>query len=136
MSDLAAELLKQKEWARAVVFGKTGKVVAQKASKASEGELKALATAYASREAAVSAGVVIDQQLFEVHRFHPPLIYGRKADIEKSEGFSLARGLGPNNEEVFLLITYALPIVSARAIPQQIEFFNAHLGSLDKAPQS
>lgn len=132
MSDLAAELLKQKEWSRAAVFSKAGKVLAQKAMKMSDGEVKELLSAYSNRDAIVSKGVTIEQQFFEVHRFHPPLIYGRKADIEKSEGFCLARGLNRSGEETFLLITYSLPIVSSRAIPQQIEFFNSHIGSLDK----
>ena len=28
---------------------------------------------------------------YEVHRFHPPLVYGRKSDADKSEGIALAR---------------------------------------------
>lgn len=39
----------------------------------------------------VGQGFLLGGVHFEVHRFHPPLIYGRKNDAEKSEGISLAR---------------------------------------------
>ena len=34
------------------------------------------------------------------------------------------KGKDENGKQVYLLITYELPIVSPRAIPQQVEFFN------------
>jgi hypothetical protein len=59
-----------------------------------------------------------------VHRYHPPLAYGRRGDAEKGEGISLAVGKSKQGEKVYILITYVLPIISARAIPQQINFYN------------
>ena len=67
-----------------------------------------------------------------MHRFHPPLIYGRIANEELNEGICLAKGKGKEDNIIYMLITYLLPIVSARAIPQQIEFFNQNLGELEK----
>ena len=67
-----------------------------------------------------------------MHRFHPPLIYGRIANEELNEGVCLVKGKNDSDEIIFMLITYLLPIVSARAIPQQIEFFNKNIGQLDK----
>jgi len=52
-----------------------------------------------------------------VHRFHPPLIYGRIANEELNEGICLAKGKGKEDNIIYMLITYLLPIVSARAIP-------------------
>jgi hypothetical protein len=46
------------------------------------------------------------------------LIYGRIANEELNEGICLAKGKGKDDSIVFMLITYLLPIVSARAIPQ------------------
>ena len=46
---------------------------------------------YADRDATVGQGFLLGGVHFEVHRFHPPLIYGRKNDADKSEGISLAR---------------------------------------------
>jgi hypothetical protein len=61
---------------------------------------------------------------YDVHRYHPPLVYGRRGNAETGEGISLAVGKSKNGERVFLLITYVLPIISARAVPQQINFYN------------
>ena len=59
-----------------------------------------------------------------MHRFHPPLVYGRRGNAETGEGISLAVGKSKKGEKVYLLITYILPIISARAVPQQINFYN------------
>ncbi len=87
---------------------------------------------YNDRDKTITQGFVLEKTLFEVHRFHPPLIYGRIASEDLNEGICLAKGRNKDDETIYILITYMLPIVSARAIPQQIEFFNTHLGQLDK----
>ena len=61
---------------------------------------------------------------FDVHRFHPPLVYGRRGNAENGEGISLAVGKSKSGERIYLLITYVLPIISARAVPQQINYYN------------
>ena len=74
----------------------------------------------------MAAGFLLGGVHFEVHRYHPPLIYGRIANEEKNEGISLTKGKGKEGGDVFLLITYELPILSPRAIEQQIKFYNEH----------
>lgn len=59
-----------------------------------------------------------------MHRYHPPLVYGRRGNAETGEGISLAVGKSKKGEKTYLLITYILPIISARAVPQQINFYN------------
>ena len=61
---------------------------------------------------------------YDVHRYHPPLVYGRRGNAETGEGISLAVGKSRKGEKVYILITYILPIISARAVPQQINFYN------------
>jgi hypothetical protein len=61
---------------------------------------------------------------YDVHRYHPPLVYGRRGNAETGEGISLAVGRARGGEKAYLLITYVLPIISARAVPQQINFYN------------
>eukprot|EP01016_Furgasonia_blochmanni_P045979 TRINITY_DN6553_c0_g1_i6.p1 TRINITY_DN6553_c0_g1~~TRINITY_DN6553_c0_g1_i6.p1 ORF type:complete len:142 (-),score=15.57 TRINITY_DN6553_c0_g1_i6:214-639(-) len=88
--------------------------------------------AYESRDATIGAGFDLLGQHFDVHRFHPPLIYGRRGNADEGEGISLARGTTKTGKKVFLLITYVLPIISARAVPQQIKFYQSFVGELDK----
>ena len=87
---------------------------------------------YNNRDETITKGMNLEGQHFDIHRFHPPLIYGRIANEELNEGICLAKGKNKQDEVIYFLITYLLPIVSARAIPQQIEFFNQNLGELDK----
>ena len=55
------------------------------------------------------------------------MVYGRRGDCEVGEGICLIRGKDKENSElVYMVLCYSLPIVSARAIPQGIEFFNTY----------
>ena len=71
-------------------------------------------------------GFFINNEHFEVHRFHPPLIYGRRGGPDDGEGIALARvkANNPVNGETYwyLLITYLIPILSAKTVPQMVKF--------------
>ena len=79
-------------------------------------------------------GFFINNEHFDVHRFHPPLIYGRRGGPDDGEGIALCRvkpraALG-DETYWFLLITYLLPILSAKAVPQMVKFSETHRKSL------
>jgi hypothetical protein len=77
--------------------------------------------AYADRDCTVGEGFFINNEHFDVHRFHPPLIYGRRGGPDEGEGIALCKfkPRAPVDNEGFsyLLITYLLPILSAKAVP-------------------
>ena len=82
------------------------------------------------RDTTVGNGFYINNVHFDVHRFHVPLVYGRRGTPEDSEGIAIAR-IEPKEKRGeeshwFLLITYVLPILSAKAVPQMVEFANNH----------
>lgn len=88
--------------------------------------------AYESRDNTIGAGFTLLKQHYDVHRFHPPLIYGRRGDADQGEGISLAVGKTAAGKKIFMIICYELPIISARAVPQQVNFFNSHIGELER----
>jgi hypothetical protein len=47
--------------------------------------------AYDSRDNTIGAGFILLNEHYDVHRWHPPLIYGRRGDADVGEGISLAR---------------------------------------------
>ena len=47
--------------------------------------------AYADRDTTVGEGFFINNEHFDVHRFHPPLIYGRRGGPDDGEGIALCR---------------------------------------------
>ena len=89
--------------------------------------------AYADRDCTVGEGFFINNEHFDVHRFHPPLIYGRRGGPDEGEGIALykfkPRAPVDNEGYSFLLITYLLPILSAKAVPQMVKFVETHLGT-------
>ena len=95
-------------------------------------ELEFYIQAYNDRDTTVGEGFFVNGTHFDVHRFHPPLIYGRRGGPEDGEGIGLVR-FKPNNAVdgetyQFLLGTYLLPILSAKAVPQMVKFVETNLG--------
>ena len=92
--------------------------------------------AYEDRDTTVGEGFFINDVHFDVHRFHPPLIYGRRGGPDDGEGIALAR-FKPNEPTAdgetyqFLLITYLLPVLSAKAVPQMVKFIEANVGTAE-----
>ena len=88
--------------------------------------------AYADRDTTVGEGFFVNNEHYDVHRFHPPLIYGRRGGPDDGEGIALCRfkPKNPKGDEAyqFLLITYLLPILSSKAVPQMVKFAETHLG--------
>lgn len=81
------------KWAKAVIFDEDLNIIAHKNCSATKDELSAYLKAYDSRDNTIGAGFVLLGEHYDVHRFHPPLIYGRRGDADVGEGISLARVL-------------------------------------------
>jgi hypothetical protein len=89
---LEAALEKEDEWSKCVIFDEKGGIIIEKGCKASPEELKVYVSAYENRDNTIGAGFILLGEHYDVHRFHPPLIYGRKGDADVGEGISLAVG--------------------------------------------
>ena len=89
------------------------------------------------RDTTVGEGFFINNEHFDVHRFHPPLVYGRRGGPDDGEGIALCkfrpRAAG-QGEFQYLLITYLLPILSAKAVPQMVRFVETNCGEPVQAP--
>ena len=76
-----------------------------------------------NRDETIGPGFFLNGEHYDVHRYHPPLVYGRRGGPEDGEGIAYCRVKSHvNGEFVHLVITYLLPILSPRAIPQMLEF--------------
>lgn len=105
-----------------------------KSSKSSSTSLNRFyVNAFADRDTTVGEGFFINNEHYDVHRFHPPLVYGRRGGADEGEGIALCRfkPKAKAGEETyqFLLITYLLPVLSAKAVPQMVKFVETHLGT-------
>lgn len=81
------------------------------------------------RDVTVGKGFVLNGNHFDVHRFHVPLVYGRRGGAEggpdECEGICLARIKKNNGDIYYMIITYVYPIISSRAISIIPEFLTA-----------
>ena len=130
--NLLEKLKEEKDWNHSVIFTSTGEIIADNGASLQEDEIQFYVKAFDDRDTTVGNGFFVNDVHFDVHRFHPPLIYGRRGGPEDGEGIALARVTpsSPRGDEEhwFLLITYLLPILSAKAVPQMVDFSNNHLG--------
>ena len=118
-AQLKAAIAKQREWASAVVFDHDGKVLAGTFDDVSEDECKALTTSMADRDATVGGGLTFRGEAFEVHRVHDAIVIGRRGQPPATEGIAVHRVTRKSTgKDIFAVITYRLPTVSARAVPQ------------------
>ena len=90
------------------------------------------------RDTTVGEGFFINDEHFDVHRFHPPLVYGRRGGPDDGEGIALCkfrpRSPVSGEEFQFILITYLLPILSAKAVPQMVKFVESNCGEPMQQP--
>ena len=76
-----------------------------------------------TRDKVIGPGFSLESIHFDVHRYHPPLVYGRRGGPDEGEGIAYCRVKSKvSNQFIHMVITYELPIISARAIPQMLEF--------------
>eukprot|EP00918_Siedleckia_nematoides_P074069 GHVU01161823.1.p3 GENE.GHVU01161823.1~~GHVU01161823.1.p3 ORF type:complete len:116 (-),score=18.01 GHVU01161823.1:630-977(-) len=81
------------------------------------------------RDVTIGRGLTIGGRRFEVHRIHPPLVYGRRGNPDDSEGIAVAHG-SRDGRAIVAVCTYKLPYLSTKMVPQLINFFREHLGDL------
>lgn len=93
-------------------------------------ELKPLMAHFDDRDNSIKHGIILQGARFEVHRHHPPLVYGRTmgGSPEQSEGVALCRvERGQGGAPAYGLITYQMPNISARMVPLLHKFCTDHL---------
>ena len=132
-SDILKALQAEQDWHKAFIFTSDKEVLVSHNGQLKPEEVEFYTNAYNDRDTTVGEGFFVDGEHFDVHRFHPPLIYGRRGGPDDGEGIALARVKpnSPKGEEShwFLLITYLLPILSAKAVPQMVKFCEANIGN-------
>lgn len=129
-SDLASKAKDVlRDCAKYALFDLSGTVLAAN-YQPSQAELHVLTKVLDDRENAVRSGLVIDGQRYEVHRFHPPLAYGRTMGCapEASVGAALCKvDTGITGQPCFGVITYVMPNLSARMVPILQQFCEQQL---------
>ncbi|KAI9910466.1 hypothetical protein PsorP6_010654 [Peronosclerospora sorghi] len=115
-----------KEWLKYIVFDGDGNVLLSNV-KPLDGEVSGFLKLFNKREDTMASGIVLLNEQYDVHRFHPPLVYGRRGDpsIEEGEGIAVCR-VAQGSRTLFCLITYVYPTLSARAVPQLKDFCETH----------
>lgn len=91
---------------------------------------------FSSKEVALQKGIVLNCRgslSYSTHRYHANIvdgmdvISGRTGDASSGEGIAIARVASsskshPSVDDVYILVTYRFPVVSAMAVPALIQF--------------
>ncbi|POM61482.1 hypothetical protein PHPALM_29489 [Phytophthora palmivora] len=134
LASLQESIKAHTEWVKHVVFDGDGKILVSNV-KPLDGEVAAFLKLFTKREDTMASGIVLLNEQYDVHRFHPPLVYGRRGDpsLEEGEGIAVCK-VTQGSRVLCCLITYVSPTLSARAVPQLKEFcdtqFNGQEDSL------
>mmetsp|Transcript_17586 Transcript_17586/g.16817 ORF Transcript_17586/g.16817 Transcript_17586/m.16817 type:complete len:126 (+) Transcript_17586:31-408(+) len=119
--DLLVKLQGEKDWHQSVIFTDKCDIITTNNCTILPQEIEFYTLAYNDRDTTVGEGFFLNNEHYDVHRFHPPLIYGRRGGPDDGEGIALCRVVpkqAKGDEKYwFLLITYLLPILSAKAVP-------------------
>jgi hypothetical protein len=138
LADQAKQLLG--DFSRVVVFNGAAQPL-YTSCKVLPTELEQLAAAFNDRDAAIQGGLYLEGRRYEVHRHHPPLIYGRSmADCEPevSTGIAIVKverstissdGSSGCSGAAYIAATYEQPHTSAQAIPRLQEFAQRFLAA-------
>lgn len=121
------ELIQEASLGDCVVFLDNGTILYKNMEfEVNKEELRNLVHLFEDEQNAISCGMKWNGALFEIHRWypehHPGLIYGRtpvkQSNSEyESEGFAICRTKPRSlDENVYIIITYKLPTLSARAV--------------------
>lgn len=101
---------------------------------ASREEIRECFSSFGSREEAVAKGIVLNSSRYEVHRHHPPLVYGRehRNDPEESDGFVLIRIRDRSTgKKLCAIAIYSMPLLSAYVVPKLVRACKEHIGDLE-----
>ena len=133
-TELLQKLQGEKDWQKSAIFTDKSEVITANKCPLLLDEIKFYLQAYEDRDTTVGEGFFINGEHYDVHRFHPPLIYGRRGGPDDGEGIALCRieprsASGSDVKYLYLLITYLLPILSAKAVPQMVKFAETNLGT-------
>ena len=133
VADLLSRLQQEKDWHKSAIFTDKSQILVANKAVLLPDEVKFYIQAFDDRDTTVGEGFFINNEHFDVHRFHPPLVYGRRGGPDEGEGIALCRikpRVASGEEKYwFLLITYLLPILSAKAVPQMVKFAETHIGN-------
>ena len=133
-TDLLNKLKMERDWNMSCIFTDKETVVVDNGANLRPEEIKFYTQAYEDRDVTVGEGFFVNNVHFDVHRFHPPLIYGRRGGPEDGEGIALVRYKPRNPSDAgetyqYLLATYLLPILSPKAVPQMVKFCETNTGN-------
>ena len=77
-----------------------------------------LAGAFADRTETVKNGIMLENVLFDVHRFYDNLIYGRRGHDEHTSGFGIVQfPREAFSDYVYIAVSFEQPMTTARAMP-------------------
>jgi len=113
---------------RLLLYCNKGEIIYTKSTVDNEREFKKSDVAdqflnlFESSQSSIAKGLNINDHSFAIHRFFDDMIVGRRGDETNGEGFTVIKTKCNDNDTIYMLTTYQLPILSSRVTPLMKEY--------------
>lgn len=115
-SEIAAQFT---DWSSSLFFDQEKNILYSSVEGITPEQVQGYIDLFNDYDTTIKVGVTFNNLHFHVHRFYDGLIYGRAdPNTKKGDGFCLYRTPREGKPNLYVLITYSLPNVSARIIPE------------------
>eukprot|EP00695_Tsukubamonas_globosa_P002078 TRINITY_DN316_c0_g1_i1.p1 TRINITY_DN316_c0_g1~~TRINITY_DN316_c0_g1_i1.p1 ORF type:complete len:138 (+),score=10.30 TRINITY_DN316_c0_g1_i1:56-469(+) len=119
------------EWTSVSIINNLGDFLAGNL-RPSAAETEMILSTFNDEDQTFARGVTVGENKFDVFRYfgeqNPALCYGSRGGPEETQGVCIAKWKAESLEDpVFVMITWRLPSLSAKAIPQLVEFIKTNI---------
>lgn len=111
-----------KEWSNSLFFLEDKTVLKSTIGEIDPTQIEAYITAFNDYDETIKLGVTFNGVHYHVHRFYDGIMYGRAdPNTKRNDGFCLYRTEREDKPILYVFITYDLPNVSAKIVPEMVK---------------
>lgn len=108
-----------KEWSNSLFFLGDKTVLKSTVDGIDEAQIDEYISRFNDYDETIKSGVTFNGVHYHVHRFYDGIMYGRAdPNTNRTDGFCLYRTKRDDKPDLYVFITYDLPNVSAKIIPE------------------
>ena len=114
------------QWSNSLFFYEDKTVLSSSIGEVAPEQIQSYLDSFKDYDDTIKAGITFNGIHYHVHRFYDGIMYGRAdPNTNRTDGFCLYRTTRDGKQPLFVLITYELPNVSAKIIPEMAKQIEA-----------
>ncbi|KAH0792302.1 hypothetical protein GPJ56_003828 [Histomonas meleagridis] len=114
------------QWSNSLFFTEDKNILYSSVEGITSEQIQSYLDSFKDYDDTIKAGITFNDVHYHVHRFYDGIMYGRAdPNTNRTDGFCLYRTNRDGKQPLFALITYELPNVSAKIIPEMAKQIEA-----------